>query len=578
MHYLIQHHLRDIRVGRDRYFVTEFFRALIDGLQARYPHHSFGVRSDERHADLGYGGPHSCMHLSVWHPDTRRYILVSFFDNWRHHFDRSLGWEPDRMTQFFYGGGFDFGEYYRFRRLMDVNPNLAFPADIQSVYRELPYVPYFDGFDADMQQLYVWPKRPQPRMIFRGWLWEPRALMMEGLQRDDIVVVDTNAGGEKLGYLDYLTEMTEYAAVLSLPGGAPMCHRDIEAFAVGVPVIRPHVPSHHPDPLLPGVHYISCHYAPDWGDDGYPRYASYADFQRELLRVWDHVKDDREFLAFVATNARAWYARHCTLGRQVERLLDEMDLSTLEDTTVQPAVDAPVVTYAPLLKIQPQHEDVCGVTGWLWVKADMSSWPGPRLEWIHNHETLYFRYLRDTHTVVTAGANCGLHARMFARRFERVYAFEPDPLNFHCLVNNCQADHVVKMMCALGDVNGMVGLHRASLDQCGSHRIHAGAPPAAASVPMIALDTLGLARCDLIQLDVEGFEDRVLIGARDTIQRCRPVIVVETLQGEDFPGVVRLLTDWGYRRVGISGSDSLWVPGEQPRENLVEAGPLCQQA
>jgi hypothetical protein len=33
----------------------------------------------------------------------------------------------------------------------------------------------------------------------------------------------------------------------------------------------------------------------------------------------------------------------------------------------------------------------------------------------------------------------------------------------------------------------------------------------------------------LIQLDVEGFEDQALLGAMATIERCRPVIVVETL-------------------------------------------------
>ncbi len=38
----------------------------------------------------------------------------------------------------------------------------------------------------------------------------------------------------------------------------------------------------------------------------------------------------------------------------------------------------------------------------------------------------------------------------------------------------------------------------------------------------------------IIQLDVEGFESQALSGGMATIQRCRPIIVLEILQGRDF--------------------------------------------
>ncbi len=49
-------------------------------------------------------------------------------------------------------------------------------------------------------------------------------------------------------------------------------------------------------------------------------------------------------------------------------------------------------------------------------------------------------------------------------------------------------------------------------------------------VQKIALDNLGLARCDLIKLDVEGMEFEALEGARDTIERCRPVLLIEQIK------------------------------------------------
>jgi hypothetical protein len=42
------------------------------------------------------------------------------------------------------------------------------------------------------------------------------------------------------------------------------------------------------------------------------------------------------------------------------------------------------------------------------------------------------------------------------------------------------------------------------------------------SVQAITVDSLGLERCDLIKLDVEGMEMRVLAGAAATLERHRP--------------------------------------------------------
>lgn len=217
------------------------------------------------------------------------------------------------------------------------------------------------------------------------------------------------------------------------------------------------------------------------------------------------------------------------------------------------------MSYANLLKYQPKDEDVFGETDWLWVKADTSSWPGPRVEWITEHAVKYYRYLTGRDTVVTAGANCGLHARFFAKTFRRVYAFEPDPLNFHCMVNNCQYDNVIKMMCALGDENRMVQIRHAGLEHCGSHRIIDSGQGDRNGVPMLTIDTFQMSSCDLIQLDVEGLEHRVLKGAVGTIRKFKPVITVETLQGVDYAEVTDIMAGLDYQRVDLSGSDSVWV-------------------
>ena len=48
---------------------------------------------------------------------------------------------------------------------------------------------------------------------------------------------------------------------------------------------------------------------------------------------------------------------------------------------------------------------------------------------------------------------------------------------------------------------------------------------------MMTLDSLDLSRLDLIKIDVEGMELEVLQGAKATLERFRPIIIVERAQG-----------------------------------------------
>jgi FkbM family methyltransferase len=51
-----------------------------------------------------------------------------------------------------------------------------------------------------------------------------------------------------------------------------------------------------------------------------------------------------------------------------------------------------------------------------------------------------------------------------------------------------------------------------------------------AEVKMISLDSLGLQRCDLIKIDVEGMEISVLDGAAATVSQYRPIILAEMIK------------------------------------------------
>lgn len=169
--------------------------------------------------------------------------------------------------------------------------------------------------------------------------------------------------------------------------------------------------------------------------------------------------------------------------------------------------------------------------------------------------------------VVQAGGNLGLYAKALAREFETVYTFEPAPDTFAKLVRNAPESNIIKLQAALGDGARLIGLSHQRRD--GKPNNHEGIVhvSGAGVLPMLRLDDLRLPVCDLLYLDLEGYELFALWGAADTIGRCRPVLAVEINKGIEFCGyhgddVRQFITDCGYRAVLRVHADEVFVPAE----------------
>ena len=164
---------------------------------------------------------------------------------------------------------------------------------------------------------------------------------------------------------------------------------------------------------------------------------------------------------------------------------------------------------------------------WLWPKQDKGAWEGPFTDWNNSHRHKYFKNVRDFQLVVTAGANMGLYTRYYAQKFNTVYAFEPNWINFYCLSYNCPYDNVRKFNAALGQTTKQSFIPQTPTTNMGAYRIDQKKSGDETNIQMFALDDLNLPRLDLLQLDVEGYEGFVLKGAQKTIERFKPVIIVE---------------------------------------------------
>jgi FkbM family methyltransferase len=199
---------------------------------------------------------------------------------------------------------------------------------------------------------------------------------------------------------------------------------------------------------------------------------------------------------------------------------------------------------------------------WVWPKSDENSW---------KHQNEYNRladhllpYVKDKNIMIQAGGNCGYLLSSFVDHFNTIYTFEPDAVNFYCLNQNVTSQNVIKMQSCLGEVAHTVKVQQLIRpnrpnDIGGVHVDGKG------YIPTVTLDSLNLLGCDLIQLDIEGYEYKALLGAKNTIQKYKPVLCIEFCEkwlnryDDDSEKVILLLNNLGYTQVDEYGVDKIFT-------------------
>lgn len=207
--------------------------------------------------------------------------------------------------------------------------------------------------------------------------------------------------------------------------------------------------------------------------------------------------------------------------------------------------------------IHKRKFDVDGVEYLTWIEHDTGAWEGPKEDWISSHKEKYTKYCKKTEVAVTAGGNMGMYPLLLSKIFTTaIYTFEPEPMNFHCLVNNCQSEKIIKIQAALGDKHQMIKMNIVDFNNCGMHRVS----NETGYIPMLMLDDFQFETLDFVQLDSEGFEFNILNGAINTINKHQPVISAENGHTDQ---IINLMNTLGYVKVDQSVSDSIYIPKEQ---------------
>lgn len=168
---------------------------------------------------------------------------------------------------------------------------------------------------------------------------------------------------------------------------------------------------------------------------------------------------------------------------------------------------------------------------------------------------------------IDVGAHVGLWSRLMARDFAEVMAFEPVAEHAALWRVNVSAPNAVLIDVALGARPGGVVMDRPAGNSGNTRVSLAQHPPGPSHVLMSTLDLeIGAAvTVDFIKIDCEGYEMFVLQGGRETIQRCKPAIIVEQKpgNGQHFglgqTDAVRLLEGWGYVQRDVIAGDHIMI-------------------
>lgn len=168
-------------------------------------------------------------------------------------------------------------------------------------------------------------------------------------------------------------------------------------------------------------------------------------------------------------------------------------------------------------------------------------------------------YCREKRVAIQAGGHCGLWAKRLAEKFDAVYTFEPDAHNFKALMANVTERNIFAYRGVLGECSDFVGLYHNDKNT-GGHWVEG-----TGDIPVFAIDKFNFKAVDLIILDIEGYELHALHGAQRTIEKFKPVIMLEDngcakLKGGYDPiEIENFLIGLGYKCAASVNTDKIWV-------------------
>lgn len=180
-------------------------------------------------------------------------------------------------------------------------------------------------------------------------------------------------------------------------------------------------------------------------------------------------------------------------------------------------------------------------------------------DWDHYQVIQYNYAVSKCHrrrVAIDCGAHVGIHTHRMAEQFHFVHAFEP-VWHYYLSENMEPYDNWELHTIALGAEPGTCSF-RVNETNTGNTQVAPGN-----TFRVRTIDSYRFVGVDLIKMDLEGQEYPALLGAQETIGRCRPVLLLEIEpDASDRTRIEQLLADWGYTPRLRKNADTIWTPSQ----------------
>jgi len=212
---------------------------------------------------------------------------------------------------------------------------------------------------------------------------------------------------------------------------------------------------------------------------------------------------------------------------------------------------------------------------------ERSAFDPPELNLIMQILVLLKQLRGDGVVMVDGGANVGVHALTAGRLMQgwgSVISIEAQERVFYALAGNVAMNNLFNVIArwnALAQEPGIINIpvpdylkpaSFGSLEmQYTDKSEDIGQPISLANsqqVQAISIDSMNLPRLDFLKLDVEGMETQVILGAKSTIARCKPILQVERLKGDQLD-LNEVIKSFGYTLYSV-GLNALCIPIDDP--------------
>ena len=182
--------------------------------------------------------------------------------------------------------------------------------------------------------------------------------------------------------------------------------------------------------------------------------------------------------------------------------------------------------------------------------------------WENHLLDFYSRVLTKDDICIDAGANLGFHSVQFGRFSKLVYSFEPQKMVFNNLCANILCndlnENIIPFRLGLGDKKEIKQLWPVENETWYGHDIinwgGRGIDQTDSieyreedQIEVVNLDSLNISECSLYKLDIQGYEYFALLGSKNLIEKCKPIILLENFPGnENDLNALKFLKDLGY--------------------------------